>query len=56
MYLLKRIIFVLLFSQPALAAFYDPILERIQPGSITIIGETHKKVESVEMFQNVNKK
>lgn len=53
MFILKRIIFVLLFSQPSLASFYDPILEQIQPGSITIIGETHKHVESVELFQNL---
>lgn len=53
MFILKRIIFVLLFSQPALAAFYDPILEQIKPGSITIIGETHKHAESVELFQNL---
>lgn len=37
----------------AWAAPYDPILEQIKPGTITIIGETHKKVESVELFQNL---
>jgi hypothetical protein len=46
------VIFLLL---PALssAAVYDPILERIKPGTITIIGETHKRVESVELFQSL---
>jgi hypothetical protein len=34
----------------SLAAVYDPILEQIKPGSITIIGESHKKTESVELF------
>lgn len=32
---------------------YDPILERIKPGTITIIGENHKRVESVELFQHL---
>lgn len=53
MYLLKRIIFVLLFPVTSLAAIYDPILEQIKPGTITIIGESHKRVESVELFQNL---
>jgi len=38
---------------PSLAATYAPILEQIKPGSITIIGETHKKAESVDMFQSL---
>ena len=37
----------------SLAAIYDPILEQTKPGTITIIGETHKKTESVELFQNL---
>ncbi len=36
-----------------LAAVYDPILAQIKPGTITIIGETHKKVESVQLFENL---
>lgn len=53
MYFVTRIIFVLLFPCSALAAIYSPILDQTKPGSITIIGETHKKVESVELFQNL---
>jgi len=49
----KRIIFVLLLPVSSLAALYDPILEQIKPGVITIIGESHKKNESVELFQNL---
>ena len=37
----------------ALAAVYDPILAQIKPGTITIIGETHKKVESVHLFESL---
>lgn len=46
-------IILLLLPIPSAAAVYGPILERIKPGSITIIGENHKKVESVELFQNL---
>jgi hypothetical protein len=42
-----------LLPAPLIAAIYDPILKQIKPGSVTIIGETHKKVESVELFQNL---
>ncbi len=35
------------------AAIYDPILDQIKPDTITLIGETHKKVESVELFQSL---
>jgi uncharacterized iron-regulated protein len=45
--------FLTLLYLSTLAASYDPILEQIKPGTITIIGESHKKVESVELFQNV---
>jgi hypothetical protein len=38
---------------PSLAAIYDPILEQIKPNTITIIGETHKKAQSVELFQKL---
>jgi hypothetical protein len=50
---LKRIIFVLLFPVTSLAAVYDPILEQTKPGTITIIGESHKKAESIELFQSL---
>ena len=48
-----RFIFALLPPVTSLAAIYDPILEQTKPGTITIIGETHKKPESVELFQNL---
>ncbi len=51
--LITRIIFVLLLPVPSLAAIYDPILDQTKPNSIIIIGETHKKVESVEFFQSL---
>ena len=36
-----------------ITAVYEPIREQIKPGTITIIGETHKKPESVELFQSL---
>ena len=35
------------------AAVYDPILKELKPGTITIIGETHRRAESVQMFQSL---
>ena len=35
------------------AAFDEPILKQIKPGVITIIGETHKSIESVVWFQHL---
>jgi hypothetical protein len=46
-------IIFLLLPFPVLAALYAPILEQVKPGTITIIGETHKRAESVEMFQSL---
>jgi len=46
-------IILLLLPAAALAAVYDPILAQIKPGTITIIGETHKKVESVQLFESL---
>lgn len=43
----------LLLPIASLAAVYDPILEQATPGTITIIGESHKRPESVEIFQNL---
>lgn len=37
----------------SIAAVYGPIFEQIKPDTITIIGESHKKPESVELFQNL---
>jgi uncharacterized iron-regulated protein len=42
-----------IINMTATAAVYDPILAKIKPGTITIIGETHKKPESIELFQNL---
>ena len=50
---LKRFIFALLLPITSLAASYAPIIEQIKPDTITIIGETHKKAESIEMFKNL---
>ena len=52
MHALKSLFF-LLFTSPLWATPYDHLLEQIKPGTITIIGETHKKAESVELFQNL---
>ena len=37
----------------SIAAVYNPILKQIKPDTITFIGESHKKPESVELFQNL---
>ena len=44
--------FLTLLPLSAWAASYDPILEQIKPGTITIIGETNKKIEYVDLLQN----
>jgi hypothetical protein len=44
---------LLLLPTLSAAAVYGPILERVKPGTITIIGENHKRVESVELFQSL---
>lgn len=46
-------IILLLLPIPSAAAIYSPILGQIKLGTITIIGENHKRVESVELFQNL---
>ena len=46
-------IILLLLPITSLAAIYNPILDQIKPGTITIIGETHKKPESVELFKSL---
>jgi DNA-binding transcriptional regulator YdaS (Cro superfamily) len=46
-------IILLLLPVPSAAAVYSPILEQIKPGTITIIGEIHKRIESVELFQSL---
>lgn len=46
-------IILLLLPISSVAAVYGPILEQIKPGSITIIGESHKRIESVELLQSL---
>jgi uncharacterized iron-regulated protein len=46
-------IILLLLPVTSLATIYDPILEQIKPDTITIIGESHKKAESVDLFQSL---
>ena len=46
-------IILLLLPIASLAAIYEPILEQIKPDTITIIGESHKKAESVELFKSL---
>ncbi len=46
-------VILILLPVSSIAAVYDPILEQIKPGTITIIGETHKRMESVELFQSL---
>lgn len=52
---MRMIAFVLGLILPTMtvATVYDPILDQIKPGTITIIGETHKKPESSVFFQNL---
>ena len=38
---------------PLLSTAYDQILTKIKPGTITVIGESHKKTESVELFKSL---
>lgn len=48
------ILIALLLSSPAYSAnSYSPILNGIKPHSITIIGETHKRPESFQLFQSL---
>lgn len=42
-----------IINMTANAGVYAPILDQIKPGTITIIGETHKKPESIELFQSL---
>ena len=39
----------------ATAAVYDHILKGIRPSTITIIGESHKQIQSVQLFQRLVK-
>ncbi|MDD5319514.1 MAG: hypothetical protein PHD43_02645 [Methylococcales bacterium] len=52
-HIISYLIILLLLPITSLAAIYAPILEQIKPGTITIIGESHKKIESVELFQSL---
>lgn len=44
-------LFLLLISSSASAESYDPILESMTPGSITIIGESHRRIASPKLIQ-----
>jgi len=50
--ILKFLIFMLYIS-PLWAVPYGPVIDDITPGSITIIGESHRRIESVELFQDL---
>lgn len=43
----------LLLPVASLAAVYDPILEQATLGTLAIIGESHGRVESIELFQGL---
>ena len=45
------ILYILSFH--ASAATYGPILAQLKPATITIIGETHKRTESIQVFQGL---
>jgi uncharacterized iron-regulated protein len=47
-------IIILFFSLPVYATpVYDRIMQVIAPDTITIVGETHQRVESVNLFQSL---
>ena len=50
---LSIVVLAVLLPTTLYAASYDPILGQIKPYSITLIGESHKKVESVSLFKNL---
>jgi len=52
---LHQLLICVLFGYPIflIAEVYDPIREQIKPNTITFIGESHKKTESVELFQTL---
>ena len=52
---LAPIITLLLFTTVSLAGNITPVLNSIKPNSITIIGETHQRPESIQLFQDLIK-
>ena len=48
-------IILLLFPVLSVAGNITPILNSIKPNSITIIGETHQRPESIKLFQSLIK-
>ena len=52
-YCALRVIFALLLPITSLAASYAPIIEQIKQDTITIIGESNKKTESIELFKSL---
>ncbi len=52
-FILFSILILSAFAHQTVAAEHDPILKEIKPGAIIIIGESHKKIESVQLFQGL---
>ncbi len=52
MYHLKML-FLLLLSSSAWAASHAPLLGNVKPGTITIVGETHRRIESTQFFEGL---
>jgi hypothetical protein len=50
---LGMLFFLVLLPLSTWAASHDPILVQIKPNTITIIGESHKKAESIELFKTL---
>ena len=52
-FILSALLILNAFAQQAAAEIYDPISKEIKSGTITIIGESQKKIESVQLFQGL---
>jgi hypothetical protein len=48
-----KFLFFMLCAPPLWAVPYGPVIDDMTPGSITIIDESHGRVESVELFQSL---
>ena len=47
--------YLILLPTPLMAGTFNPILDKLKPNSITIIGETHQRPESIKLFQDLIK-
>ena len=47
--------YLILLPTPLVAGIFNPILDKLKPNSITIIGETHQRPESIQLFQSLIK-